>query len=170
MTIRRTALLAATLIALWGCDKAEEEATATPHSAASTTAISAETVLERLDGSPDPLASYRGKVVVLNIWATWCGPCRQEMASLQRLSDRLDPARFVVLGVAIDENPLLVREYLRAKGIRFSNHIDRGGDRLDVAAVPETFVIGPDGAVRWSGLGERRWDADEAVSWLSGWL
>lgn len=155
----RGAFVLAALMGLWGCDKAAE-ASKSPQQ------LAKDLVLERLDGGHDPLAAYRGKVVVLNVWATWCGPCRLELVSLQKLADRLDPQHFVVLGVAIDENPLLVREFLRRKGIDFAAHIDAGHKHFSLAAVPATYVLGPDGGVRRTVLGEQRWDGGDVVEWL----
>lgn len=129
-------------------------------------------VLERLDGGRDPLKAYRGKMVVLNVWATWCGPCRREMAGLQKLADRLDPAEYVVIGLSIDRNPALVREFLRGKNLPFATHIDPTGeltgDRWGISAVPTTIVIGKAGELLWVEVGERAWDADTIPQWLRG--
>jgi thiol-disulfide isomerase/thioredoxin len=129
-------------------------------------------VLHTLDGAPDPLTAYRGKVVLINIWATWCGPCRREMAGLQKLADRLDPNRFAVIGLSIDKNPALVREYLRSKNLTFARHIDPAQavvwDRLGIDAVPTTLVLGRGGELRSVEVGEREWGADNIVQWLQG--
>jgi thiol-disulfide isomerase/thioredoxin len=163
--VRIAAIALAVLLALTGCDQNDETARAQSSTPAPAWA------LERLDGGViDHLKDYRGKVVVLNVWATWCGPCRREMPSLQKLSETLDPQRFIVLGLATDDDPALVREYLRAKGIRFARHIDRGGHESGLPALPATFVIGADGTVRWSGYGEKQWDDAAVASWLTGLL
>lgn len=129
-------------------------------------------VLETLDGIREPLQAYRGKMVVLNVWATWCGPCRREMAGLQKLADRLDPSQYAVIGLSIDRNPALVREYLRGKNLRFATHIDATGaltaERWGVSAVPTTIVIGKAGQLLWVEVGERAWDADTVPQWLQG--
>lgn len=130
--------------------------------------------LERLDGGSEAIEDYRGKVVVMNVWATWCGPCRREMPGLEKLAGALDPARFTVVGLAIDDSPALVREYLRQKGLTFARHIDRGGqathERLDLTAVPTTLVLAPDGRVVWSVAGERDWGDPKVAAWLRGLL
>lgn len=130
--------------------------------------------LERLDGSPDALENYRGKVVVLNVWATWCPPCRREMPGLQRLSETLDPKSFAVLGVAINDQPAMVREFLRAKKVSFAAHIDRDGSLLsphfDVSAIPATFVIDRAGRLVWSKAGELAWDDAAVAQWLKEML
>lgn len=130
--------------------------------------------LERLEGGAETIDAYRGKVVVLNVWATWCPPCRREMPGLEKLAGQLDPQRFAVIGLAIDESPPLVREYLRQKGLTFARHIDRGGrtthQMMDLPAVPTTLVIAPDGRVVWSVAGERDWGDPDVATWLRGLL
>lgn len=83
--------------------------------------------LTSLDGGSARLSDYRGKLVVLNLWATWCEPCRREMPNLQQLSNSLDPQRFAVVAVAADEDEHLLREYLLDKGVTFASYVDKGG-------------------------------------------
>ncbi len=139
-------------------------------------------------GQPFPLAELRattalgefapplaGRTLVINFWATWCAPCRQEMPDLQRLSDRLDPDRYRVIGVSVDADRNLVREFVRAHDIRFPVRQDR--DRRLASAVlglevfPTTFVVSPDGTVvaRIDGVIESmRPTADRARGGLPG--
>src|SRR3569623_2809805 len=70
-----------------------------------------------LDGQAAGLAAERGKLVVLIVWATWCAACRKELPSLQRLSGDLDPRRFAVIGLSLDNDAHDVREYLIDKGV-----------------------------------------------------
>jgi thiol-disulfide isomerase/thioredoxin len=125
---------------------------------------------ERLDGGREALSAYGGKVVLLNVWATWCAPCRAEMPALQKLSDALDPARAVVLGVSVDRDPNLVREYLREQGFSFPRHFDRSGslarEVLKVRGYPETYVLDPGGVVRWRHVGIKDWAEPGMDAWL----
>ena len=126
--------------------------------------------LTRLDGGVDRLALYAGKTLVLNVWATWCAPCRRELPALQRLSERLDPDLFAVAGLSIDTDPDFVREFLREVGVNYVNYIDVAKDLagavIDIESVPQTLVIGPDGALRNRIEGFRDWDDPQIVAQL----
>ena len=123
-----------------------------------------------LDGETLSLPAARGKLVVLNVWATWCPPCRKELPSLQRLSRTLDSQRFAVLGLALDEDAHVVREYLIDKGVDYPNWLDpalrAADDVLGITAYPYTFFIGPQGEVLGRVVGEARWDAPEVIEAL----
>lgn len=121
--------------------------------------------LTRADGSHWSLSDLRGQVVVLNLWATWCPPCRKEMPALQRLADALPAERFEVVGVSVDEDRFLVEEFLRRLEIEFDVVVDPSGEATDptltVRAFPETFLIGADGTLRQRVLGDQEWDSKE---------
>ena len=120
--------------------------------------------LESLEGGAANLAPFAGKTIVLNVWATWCPPCRAELPSLQRLTGRLDPARFAVVGLSIDEDPDYVREFLRETGVAYPNFLDRqravAGGLLQVDSYPQTLLIRADGSIGARIVGARDWDAD----------
>jgi len=127
--------------------------------------------LQPLDGGESlAIDSYRGRLVVLNVWATWCEPCRREMPNLQALSDQLDPKQFAVLGLAQEGDDHLVREYLNDRGVTFTNFLDEGGlvatDRLGVPILPYTLIIGPDGRFIERVVGPREWARPEVVELL----
>ncbi len=126
--------------------------------------------LIRLDGGVDRLALYAGKTLILNVWATWCAPCRRELPALQRLSERLDSDRFAVAGLSIDTDPDFVREFLREVGVNYVNYIDVAKDLAgavaDLESVPQTLVIGPDGTLRSRIEGFRDWDDPQIVAQL----
>ena len=128
-------------------------------------------LLQPLDASKAvPVEHYRGKVVVLNVWATWCEPCRREMPNLQALSDALDPQRFVVLGMAQDDDDHLVREYLLDKGVDFTNYIDPNGqiatDELGIQIFPYTLIIARDGRFVQRISGPREWHHPDVIKLL----
>ncbi len=126
--------------------------------------------LEGIDGKTMPLSAFRGKLVVLNVWATWCPPCREELPSLQRLSSRLDGERFVIVGLSLDQDNVGVREYLHDKGVTYANFLDRNMDIakhvLAMKAYPDTFFIGPDGTLLGRVVGAIQWDNPRMVQRL----
>ncbi len=121
------------------------------------------------------LADFRGKYVLLNIWATWCGPCVAEMPSLDRLQATLGGADFVVLPVSVDRGgvPSVTdfydRHRIRHLGIYVdpSNHI---AERLSVSGLPTSFLVGPDGRAVGALVGATEWDTPEAIALISYYL
>ncbi len=122
--------------------------------------------LADLDGKSHDLAALRGKVVLVNYWATWCEPCRDEMPSLSRLQNKLDPKRFVVLAVNVDEPESRIRKFLEQTPLGFPVLLDperKAGKAWNVRVLPASFVIDRNGRIRYTAVGELDWDA-EAVS------
>ena len=122
--------------------------------------------LDRIDGEREDFSQYLGKLVVMNIWATWCAPCIKEMPALQALSNRLDPEKGLVIGVSVDRKPAdTVQAFLNEHQISFTNYIDPKQDVirkvLGVSSLPETFIFGPSGCLIDRVLGIREWDSDE---------
>src|SRR5208282_2690412 len=108
--------------------------------------MAADFSLTDLGGTAISLSSLRGKVVFLNVWATWCAPCREEMPSIEALYEEFskDPD-FVVLAVNEDsEGRSVVDSYVRRSGFKFNVLLDpqnQVGDAYDVSGIPETFII-----------------------------
>jgi thiol-disulfide isomerase/thioredoxin len=128
-------------------------------------------LLALISGEGEAARSWGGKVLVLNIWATWCGPCRTEMPSLNRLWGLLDPRKFAVVGISIDVDARLVSEFLLQNGIGYSNFLDPAGKvvrQLGVKAYPETLVISPDRRVLRRVTGWHDWSTPEMVSLIEG--
>jgi len=114
-------------------------------------------------GRPASLAEYRGKVLLLNIWATWCLPCRVEMPSLERLQRRLAGTDFRLVSVSVDiEDSTVVRRYAQELGLTFEILHDRPGAIREIyqtTGVPESFVIDRDGAIVKKVIGPAEWDS-----------
>lgn len=107
--------------------------------------------LRRADGPALRLGEQRGQVVMLNFWASWCGPCKQEMPHLNRLYDKYRDAGFVLLGVNVDDDPRKAEAAARQLGVRFPVLLDNAktvSKLYDLSAMPTTVVIDRDGQVR----------------------
>ncbi|HEU4566182.1 MAG TPA: TlpA disulfide reductase family protein [Gemmatimonadaceae bacterium] len=119
-----------------------------------------------VDAAPETrtLADYRGRVVLLNVWATWCGPCRVEMPSIEALHREFGPQGLEVVAVSIDEEGAdeAIRDFVKEYGLTFDVLYDpshRIEQAYQTAGVPETFVIGKDGVIRKRVIGATRWDS-----------
>ena len=123
-------------------------------------------VLSDLGGTPRTLDDYRGRVVLLNFWATWCEPCRDELASMRRLSEKLTGRPFVVLLVNYGETRARVADFVNREAIAFPTLLDpnqKAPGAWRVRVLPSSFLIGPDGRVRYSVIGEIDWASQSAV-------
>jgi len=110
------------------------------------------------------IADYKGDVVVLNIWATWCAPCRQEMPSIQRLHTALGPQGLKIVAVSVDEagKEQAILDFKNEFGLSFEILYDATGtirDAYRTNGVPETIVIGRDGVIRKKWLGGEDWSS-----------
>jgi len=129
--------------------------------------------LRALDGSRHRLADYRGRVVLVNFWATWCAPCREEMPSMQQLKERLAGKLFIVLAVNLDEPESRIRKFLSQVAVDFRVLLDPGkkaASTWQARILPASFVVGPDGRVRYSVVGELDWSHERVVSRISALL
>ena len=127
-------------------------------------------VLRDIDGKSRNLADYRGQVVLVNFWATWCEPCRDEMPSIQRLKVKLAGKPFVVLAVNLDEPESRIRNFLSKMPLDFPVLVDQEKavtKAWKVRVVPMSFIVGRDGRIRYSLTGELAWDHDSVVSLLA---
>jgi peroxiredoxin len=117
------------------------------------------------DGKTYRLSDYRGKVVVLNFWATWCPPCRYEMPSMERAHNKLKKEPIVLLAINVGETEEVVFEFTGRYPVTFPLLLDLDGKvirQYPVIGLPTTFVIDPQGKVVYRAVGGREWD-DEAL-------
>ncbi|MFI5309821.1 MAG: TlpA family protein disulfide reductase [Gemmatimonadales bacterium] len=118
-----------------------------------------------LDARPKSLADYKGQVVLLNIWATWCIPCRSEMPSIERLQQEMGPQGLKIVAVSID-NPGMeqaIRDFAKELGLHFEILYDASSkirDDYQSNGVPETFLIGKDGVIRKRVIAATDWSAE----------
>jgi thiol-disulfide isomerase/thioredoxin len=120
------------------------------------------------DGREMTLADFRGKVVLLNIWATWCVPCRKEMPALDRLQSELGGSDFQVLALSIDrQGKAVVEPFYRELGLKtLAIYIDQTGkatQALHTVGVPTTLLIDRDGREVGRKMGAAEWDSSEIV-------
>jgi peroxiredoxin len=117
--------------------------------------------LKSLEGTNLRLEEYRGQVVLINFWASWCGPCRQEMPVLDRLHQRYEDTGFAVLGINVEGEEGPARDLLAKVPVTFPVLIDAGqtvSELYDLEAMPSTVVIDRDGIVRYLHRGYRPGD------------
>jgi peroxiredoxin len=122
--------------------------------------------LKTLDGPNLRLEEYRGQVVLINFWASWCGPCRQEMPILDRLHRRYEDAGFVVLGVNVEGEISPAQEIVDKTKVTFPVLIDEGqlvSELYQLEAMPSTVVIDRDGVVRYVHRGYKPGDEAKYV-------
>jgi thiol-disulfide isomerase/thioredoxin len=115
------------------------------------------------------LADFRGRVVLLNVWATWCVPCRKEMPTLNRLQARLGGKDFLVIALSIDRKGVeAVQDFYSEVGVeRLAIYLDpsgKGSQGLAIPGVPTTLLINREGREVARKLGEAAWDSPEMVS------
>jgi thiol-disulfide isomerase/thioredoxin len=107
--------------------------------------------LPGLDGITYTLAAYEGRTVIVNFWASWCPPCRQEWPELRAFAERLTSTAVILLAVDVEETPEVVAEFVGTATLSFPILLDQDGqvsERYRVGALPTTFVIDPGGLVR----------------------
>lgn len=122
--------------------------------------------LHDLSGRPRALADHLGSVVLINFWATWCDPCRDEMPSMRRLQERLTGEPFTILAVNHGEAQARVREFVERMHVGFGILLDPDQEApraWRVRILPASFLVGRDGRVRYRVIGEMDWASDDAV-------
>ena len=131
-----------------------------------------------LSGKPVHLSDFRGKVVVLNFWATWCPPCKEETPSLNRLQKYIEARNGVVLGVAADEDPDAYQRFLREEGVIFPTYRDPATRNnsspialsYGTSIIPETYVIDRHGKIARKLIGFQQWDSPAMLAYLDSLL
>ncbi len=130
--------------------------------------------LDRITGGKAGLEDFTGKVVLLNFWATWCAPCREEMPAMQTLWERYREQGFVIVAVAADRagrKPVV--SFVNKLALSYPILLDPEGDvrnRYEVVGLPMSYLIGRDGKISGRVIGVREWDSSEADAVVSALL
>lgn len=131
-----------------------------------------------IDGKARRLSEYRGQVVVLNFWASWCPPCVEEAPALNRLQKHIEPAGGTILGVSIDSEPEAYERFLKSFGVVFPTWRDPNvqDNKSKIALgygtsmIPETYVIDRQGKIARKLVGPQQWDSPEMLAYFDAVL
>ncbi len=127
--------------------------------------------LQDLKGKTHKLEDYRGKVVMVQFWATWCPPCLKEMPAMQRLNQKMAGKPFAILAVNMGESGKDVSEFVNRMKINFTVLMDEEGNGVGawkVFVAPSTFLVDPQGNIRYTLQGGAEWDEPEYVKAITG--
>jgi len=122
--------------------------------------------MQGLNGPSQNLSAFRGKPLLINVWASWCGPCKSEMASLERLAWRDRDQYFAIIGISTDDDARQARALLDKSNATISHFIDRGlqmENMLGASKLPLTVLVDADGRVLEKIYGARQWDSADAL-------
>ena len=124
-------------------------------------------VLADLDGNQYRLSDYRGQVVIINFWATWCPPCRAEMPSMQRAWQQLEQESILMLGINVGEDEDTIFQFTANYPVEFPLLMDQDSrviNQWPVRGLPTTFVMSPEGKITYRAIGGREWDDPDLLA------
>ncbi len=129
-------------------------------------------------GKPGHLTDLKGKVVILNFWATWCPPCVEETPALNHLQKYIESRNGVILGVAADEDPAVYEKFLREQGVIFPTYRDPLtrdnhspiAQSYGTSMYPETYVIDRHGKIARKFIGFQQWDSPDMLAYFDSLL
>lgn len=145
--------------------KTETAETTAAADSAKTTAEAGDFPLQTLDGKTTNLSALKGKVVFMNVWATWCPPCRAELPDIEKLYKKMQgkPVEFVML--TVDEDLQAARDFMKKEGFSFPVYAPTGDlpKQFETQAIPVTFLIDADGKIVYRNEGMANYNSDEFV-------
>ncbi|NVO06495.1 MAG: TlpA family protein disulfide reductase [Rhodoferax sp.] len=136
-------------------------------------AVLREARMHGLNGPDRQLSQYRGKPLLINVWASWCGPCRMEMGSLERLAWNDQGKRFTVIGISTDDSEAAAKRYLQSANATLNHYLDHALEleqMLGADHLPLTILVDANGRVLGKVTGARAWDDAESARWLNSRL
>ena len=119
------------------------------------------------------LSDFRGKPLVINVWASWCSPCRAEMGSLDRLAKRHNGRQFNIIGISTDDHAEKAQAFVVGTGVSFDNYLDRNlllEGMLGASRLPLTVLVDARGKVLKKVYGARQWDSPENKALIAATL
>jgi len=125
------------------------------------------------DNNKLTLKDFRGSVVLINFWATWCPPCRAEMPSMQKLSDTLSNTDFVMLPVNVQEKPDIVEQFMKDNNLTFSVYYDPDAEaavKLGIMALPSSILVDRNGNAVGIIQGAYDWNRTDFISMMKKWV
>ena len=125
-----------------------------------------ETTLDGLNGRKKKFSDFKGKPLIINVWASWCGPCRAEMGSLERLAHRYNGKEFNIIGVSTDDYRNKADAFIKQTGITFENFLDNKlllENMLGANTIPLTILVDDNGRVLEKVRGAREWDSPKII-------
>ncbi len=171
------ALMILALCLMTGCnrDKGAGKKEGVPSPAAtgvaSEGAMAPDFTVKGLDGAEVKLSSLKGKVVMVNFWATWCPPCKEEIPSMMQLNKSMEGKPFQMLAISIDEGGKgAVEKYFQTSGNSLPAYLDTDGaisKMYGITGVPETFILDRAGLVQKKVVGGMDWSSPEVLSYLT---
>ncbi len=126
--------------------------------------------LQGLLGKSKKISEFRGKPLIINVWASWCGPCRDEMASIEYLSQRFGGRKFNVIGISTDDDANAAANFVKASKLTFNNYIDinlQSENMLGANTIPLTILVDGRGRVVKKIRGSQQWDSSESLKLIS---
>ena len=126
--------------------------------------------LQGLNGTMNTFADFKGKPLIINVWASWCGPCRAEMGSLERLAQHFNGKEFNIIGISTDDYRNAAEAFVKQTKISFLNFLDSKlflENMLGADTIPLTVFVDATGRVLAKARGAYEWDAPESIAGIS---
>lgn len=123
--------------------------------------------LKNLNGNQVSISDFRGKIVFLNFWTTWCPTCRIEMPSMEKLHQKLQDKNFAMVAINLQESASQVKKFFKEYKLTFMALLDETGDvgaGFGIRAIPTTFILDKTGRIIGKVFGPRQWDSQESVA------